>query len=137
MASKCARSAVFRQFLTRPWESIAVFSMCRHLSTPGVGSPTAASSVVQSTPIASAAITTASQHGWRIWTGVIAALIVLGAAGLGLYSLMHRPAALPFQKFIITRVTNSGKAAMAAISPDGRYVNIGDETDIWHSHREY
>ncbi len=49
-------------------------------------------------------------------------LIVLGAAGFGVYSLLHRPAPVPFQKFTITQVTNSGKAARAAISPDGRYV---------------
>ena len=92
----------------------------RHVSTPDVGSATTAPIAVQSAPTSSAALTV-KQHGWGIKVG-IAALIVLGAAGLGLYSLMHRPAALPFQKFTITQVTNSGKAAMAAISPDGRYV---------------
>jgi serine/threonine protein kinase len=65
---------------------------------------------------------TAKQHGWGIVVGVIAALILLGAAGLGFYSLLHRPASTPFQKFTVTQVTNSGKAARAAISPDGRYV---------------
>lgn len=49
-------------------------------------------------------------------------MIVLGAAGLGIYSLLHRPAAMPFQKFTVTQVTNTGKAARAAISPDGKYV---------------
>jgi Tol biopolymer transport system component len=49
-------------------------------------------------------------------------LTLLGAAGFGVYSLWHRPAQAPFQKFTITQVTNTGKAARAAISPDGRYV---------------
>jgi eukaryotic-like serine/threonine-protein kinase len=49
-------------------------------------------------------------------------LILLGAAGFGVYSLLHRPAPTPFQKFTVMQVTNSGKAARAAISPDGRYV---------------
>ena len=34
----------------------------------------------------------------------------------------HRPGAAPFQNFTVTQVTNSGKAALAAISPDGKYI---------------
>jgi len=49
-------------------------------------------------------------------------VILLGAAGFGVYSLLHRLAPTPFEKFTVTQVTNSGKAAGAAISPDGRYV---------------
>ena len=49
-------------------------------------------------------------------------LILFGAAVFGFYALLHRPAPTPFQKFTVTQVTNSGKAARAAISPDGRYV---------------
>jgi eukaryotic-like serine/threonine-protein kinase len=62
----------------------------------------------------------AAQVGIR--GGVVAFLIVLGAAGFGIYSLLHRPVPAPFQKFTVTRVTDSGKVAGAAISPDGRYV---------------
>ena len=47
---------------------------------------------------------------------------MLGAAGFGIYSLLHRPVPAPFQKFTVTRVTDSGKVAGAAISPDGKYV---------------
>jgi serine/threonine protein kinase len=92
----------------------------RHVSMPGVG--TSAPTAVQSVAISSAVITMAKQHGRGIRVGVIAALVVLAAAGLGLYSLLHRPTSPPFQKFTITQVTNSGKAAFAAISPDARYV---------------
>jgi eukaryotic-like serine/threonine-protein kinase len=53
---------------------------------------------------------------------VFAVLILLGVAGFGVYSLLHRPAPTPFQKFTVMQVTNSGKATRAAISPDGRYV---------------
>jgi Tol biopolymer transport system component len=53
---------------------------------------------------------------------VFAVVILLGAAGFGVYSLLHRLAPTPFEKFTVTQVTNSGKAAGAAISPDGRYV---------------
>jgi eukaryotic-like serine/threonine-protein kinase len=94
----------------------------RHASTSGVGSATAAPAAVQSAPTSSGLVTVAKQHGWGVRLGVIAALIVLGAAGFGIYSLLHRPASTPFQKFTIAQVTNSGKVALAAISPDGRYV---------------
>jgi Tol biopolymer transport system component/predicted Ser/Thr protein kinase len=70
----------------------------------------------------SAVIAAAKQHKWGVAAGVFAMLILLGAAGFGVYSLLHRPALTPFQKFTVTQVTNSGKAAGAAISPDGRYV---------------
>jgi len=70
----------------------------------------------------SSTVAAASQHKVGVTAGAIAALVVLVAAGFGLYSMLHRAAAAPFQNFTITQVTNSGKAVMAAISPDGKYV---------------
>jgi len=64
----------------------------------------------------------AKQHKWGVTAGVIAVLIVLAAVGFSVYSIFHRPAAMPFQHFTITQITNSGRAAQAAISPDGKYV---------------
>jgi serine/threonine protein kinase len=70
----------------------------------------------------SAVVAAVKQHKWGA-TGIAAAgLMVLAAAGFGVYSLLHRASAAHFQNFTITQVTNSGKAALAAISPDGRYV---------------
>ena len=59
----------------------------------------------------------------------IAALIVLGAAGIGVYSIFHRPAAMPFENFSITQITNNGKSVAAAISPDGKYLLSAVEDD--------
>jgi serine/threonine protein kinase len=59
---------------------------------------------------------------WRATGTVIAALIILGAAGIGVYSVFHRRAAEPFENFTITQITNSGKFVAAAISPDGKYL---------------
>jgi eukaryotic-like serine/threonine-protein kinase len=51
--------------------------------------------------------------------------------GLVLYSQLHRSTPMPFQKFTMTQVTNSGKAARAAISPDGRYVlSVTDDNGL-------
>jgi len=41
---------------------------------------------------------------------------------LGLYTYLGRSGPLPFQNFTITPVTNTGKAQLAAISPDGKYI---------------
>ena len=50
------------------------------------------------------------------------ALILVGAGLFGLYKLLTRPHATHFQSVKITRITNSGKAIDATISPDGKYV---------------
>jgi serine/threonine protein kinase len=70
----------------------------------------------------SAVAAIAKQHKWGTAIAMVASLIVLGAAGVGLYSLLHRPEPTPFQKFTVTQLTQSGKTAAAAISPDGKYV---------------
>lgn len=87
-------------------------------------SPTATGEVTHATQAnrTSAAIAAAKRHKWSTLGGGIAALLILGAAGVGVYSLFHRAPAVPFHDFTVTQVTNSGKAALAAISPDGKYV---------------
>jgi eukaryotic-like serine/threonine-protein kinase len=72
----------------------------------------------------SALIAAAKRHKWGLVAAIAAVMIVLGAAGFGIYSLLHRLAVMPFQKFTVTQITNSGKAAQAAISPDGKYILI-------------
>ena len=83
----------------------------------------APSSQVRPAPGSSSAVVIAAkQHKFGLAAGLIIALVVLGAAAFGIYSLLHRPLAAPFQKFTVTRVTDSGKISGAAISPDGKYV---------------
>jgi eukaryotic-like serine/threonine-protein kinase len=78
------------------------------------------------------AITGATKrHKWGL---AAASLILLSAAGVGLYSMLQ-PAATPFQSFNITRITNSGKVTAAAISPDGKFllsdVNDNGSESLW------
>jgi serine/threonine protein kinase len=73
-------------------------------------------------PGSSAIVSAVKQHKWGAMGIAAAGLIVLAAAGFGLYSLLHGTSPIRFQNFTITQVTNSGKAALTAISPDGRYV---------------
>ena len=62
-------------------------------------------------------------------------VVVLAAAGIGGYSMLHRSAPIPFQDFSITQVTNSGKSVLTAISPDGKYVltvmDDGGRSSLW------
>jgi len=53
---------------------------------------------------------------------VASAITLLTASGLEIYAFLTRPAPRPFQNFVVTQVTNSGKVKSAAISPDGRFV---------------
>jgi eukaryotic-like serine/threonine-protein kinase len=70
----------------------------------------------------SSAVAVAKQHKWGTGAIAITVVVVLAAAGYGVYAMLHRPGAAPFQNFAVTQVTNSGKAALAAISPDGKYI---------------
>jgi len=68
------------------------------------------------------AVTATKRPKWRVAPAVIMALVVVGAASFGVYSLLHRPAPRPFQNFTVAQVTHTGKALQAAISSDGKYV---------------
>ena len=64
----------------------------------------------------------ARQLKWKMYAVVIAALSLVIAGASGIYSMLRRPAAMPFQTFTITQITNSGNYIAAAISPDGKYL---------------
>ena len=73
----------------------------------------------------------ARAHKFGTAATVAAVLILIAAAGYGIYALLNRAAPVPFQNFTITKLTNTGKAALAAISPDGKYVlNVQDENGM-------
>ncbi|HWZ98027.1 MAG TPA: protein kinase [Candidatus Dormibacteraeota bacterium] len=54
-------------------------------------------------------------------TGIIA-LVVLLAAGFGVYKLLQKPVHVPFEHFTIENLSNNGHTSLAAISPDGKYL---------------
>ena len=66
-----------------------------------------------------------------------AALVVIIAAFFG-YKLLSRTHALNLENMQITKLTDSGKAALVAISPDGRYVvyvlREGEQQSLWMRH---
>jgi serine/threonine protein kinase len=73
--------------------------------------------VEAATPAAEAAAATSERRG--VW--LIAALLLLAVVG-GMYWWSTFRRVLPFQHITVAKATSSGKAELAAISPDGKYV---------------
>jgi eukaryotic-like serine/threonine-protein kinase len=77
----------------------------------------------------------AREHKFGLAAVVVVALVLLAAGGFGVYSLLSRSGPTPFQNFTITQITNTGKAQLAAISPDGKYVlnvqNDNGKQSLW------
>ncbi len=106
------------------------------------GSGTAASSVPQSQPkhaSGSSVVAAAKQHKFGLTAGVTIAIVVLVAAGYGVYSMLGGGgAAIPFQNYTISQITDNAKSQAAAISPDGKYilsevVDVG-KASLWLRH---
>ncbi len=71
----------------------------------------------------SVVVVAAKQHKLGLTAVLLIALVVLAAAAYGIYALIAgKSAPLPFQNFAISQITNNGKSALAAISPDGKYI---------------
>jgi len=73
----------------------------------------------------SVAVQAARENKGKLIIGALVALVLVAAAGYGVFSLLRGKAAMPFQNFTITQITNTGKSVNAAISPDGKYVVSG------------
>ncbi len=104
----------------------------------GTSASAAAPSVASHASGSSVVAAAAKQHKLGLTAGAIVALIVLAAAAYGVYSLLGRKAAIPFQNYSVTQITDNGKSQGAAISPDGKYilseVQDGGKTSIWLRH---
>jgi eukaryotic-like serine/threonine-protein kinase len=89
--------------------------------TVGASSATAASVTGRSSQT-SAVVAAAGRH--KLGTGVstIVGVVLLLAAGYGVYSLITRKQARAFENFSVTKVTESGDAVDAQLSPDGKYI---------------
>jgi serine/threonine protein kinase len=63
-----------------------------------------------------------AQHKLGTTFAALLGLVVLLAAGYGIYSLVTRHPMRPFRNFTVTKLTEEGNAVSAAISPDGKYI---------------
>jgi Tol biopolymer transport system component len=105
----------------------------RHISSASgeIAAPTPAVAQPAQNTSSSTVVAAAPQRPWWYGATAVAAIIMLVAAGLGLYWVLHHAAATPFQNFAITQVTNSSRAVVTALSPDGKYVlTVMDERGL-------
>src|SRR5271170_4772180 len=84
----------------------------------------------------SAILQAAQENKGKLIAGAVIALLILAVAGYGVFEMLRgKAAAVPFQTFTITQVTNSGNVRYAAIAPDGKYVlsivEDGGKMSLW------
>jgi serine/threonine protein kinase len=92
------------------------------LANPASGSAPAVATPQPGPTSSSSVSAVARQHRIGTILASLFGLLLLAAAAFGIYAFVTRTGPLPFQNFTITQVTNNGKADLAAISPDGRYI---------------
>jgi eukaryotic-like serine/threonine-protein kinase len=77
----------------------------------------------------------AKEHKLGLGIGSLAIILLVAAAGYGIYALLNRTHPAPFQNFTVSKATESGKATHVAISPDGKYLlhvmNDGGQQSLW------
>jgi len=83
----------------------------------------------------SAVVAAAKQHKLGLGLGTLAAILLVAAAGYGIFALLTRSRRAPFQNFTVSKVTATGKATLVAISPDWKYLlhvmdNAGQQS-LW------
>ena len=84
--------------------------------------PASSSDTAQRAQSSSAVVQAVRQN--KLGSGVTVAIVfvLIAAAGYGIYSLATRSRPTPFQNFSVTKVTDTGSAVYAALSPDGKYI---------------
>ena len=89
----------------------------------------------------SAVVTAAKQHKLGLGIGERGRILLFAAAAYGIYALLSRTRPAPFQNFTVSKATETGKATLVAISPDGKYLlhvmNDGGQQSLLaaeHSH---
>ncbi len=91
-------------------------------STPAMAAVASSGSVQIASGSSSTVRQVASQHKMGAVLTSVILLVLVAAAAFGIYSFLSRKKAAPFESFTITPVTETGKASLAAISPDGNYI---------------
>jgi serine/threonine protein kinase len=90
------------------------------------------------TPTVSSAeylVTSAGRHKLAVGIGALAVVALLVAAGIFWSKLRSGPVAPGFKKVRLSQLTSTGKATLATISPDGKYVvhviSDGSQSSLW------
>jgi serine/threonine protein kinase len=70
----------------------------------------------------------AREHKLGAGITTLIAVAIIAAAGYGIYAFLSRSRVLPFQNISVTKITETGRADEAAVSPDGKYIlNVMDD----------
>src|SRR5580692_5345912 len=96
--------------------------LAQPISTQSVAVAAPESSPVRQPSSGSAVVAAARQH--KLGAGIVAliAVVVAAAATYGVYAWFNRKRPVPFENISIAKVTETGKAALVAIAPDGKYI---------------
>jgi eukaryotic-like serine/threonine-protein kinase len=84
--------------------------------------PSSASTPSVSTKSSSAVLQVAGQHKFGTALTAVILLALVAAAAFGIYSFLSRKNAAAFEHFTVSPVTETGKASLAALSPDANYI---------------
>jgi serine/threonine protein kinase len=109
----------------------------------GDAAPIQTSPAAHTTSSAEYIISEIKRHKTSAFLCLLAACIVIGATGFGIYKFFNRPGganrAAPFQIGKVTRLTTSGKVSnVVALSPDGKLFAYalyeGEKQSLWLGH---
>jgi serine/threonine protein kinase/Tol biopolymer transport system component len=67
-------------------------------------------------------LATARQHKTGMGLILATALLLVAAAGFGIYSMFFAGQRMPFQRLKVTKISGTHNARIAAMSPDGKYM---------------
>ena len=96
--------------------------------TPGSGFSQTPAYFVTPAPGSSAITAAARQHKIGAVITVLTALLLIVVAGYGIYAWLTRPGSPPFQNITVTRVADTARTGLVAISPDGKFIsNVVEE----------
>jgi serine/threonine protein kinase len=103
--------------------------------TPAVAPAVPSASASVQTTSSSSVRQVAGQHKGKLVLASVLLLALVAAAAFGIYSYLSRKKSAGFESFTVTPVTETGKASLAAISPDGNYIlNVqseGGQQSLW------
>jgi eukaryotic-like serine/threonine-protein kinase len=87
-----------------------------------VKDPEVKAGVTRTEPGSSAVALAAKQNKGKLAAVAVVLLALVVGAAYGIYALLHREVAIPFQHYTATQLTHSGNVVGMAISPDGNFV---------------
>jgi serine/threonine protein kinase/sugar lactone lactonase YvrE len=89
--------------------------------------PPAAAQPVHTTS-SSVVVAAVRQHKLGMGGTSVVAVLLVAAAAYGIYAFLSHTRSAPFQNFSVNKITETGRATLVAISPDGKYIlNVVDD----------